>query len=162
MQTIGDDMLEIPSRPLYFGDDETSQNVPDDLLHNIEETESRPASSRILVVDDEKLIADTCAEILEAAGFYAKTAYNGWSALEAMVRFKPDYLLTDVLMPDMNGVELAISVSKMFPETRIILFSGQAGISDILLAGREQGYEFELLAKPIHPFKLIEILKEKG
>lgn len=161
MQNIGD-MLEIPSGSLYFGDDETSRNIPDALLHNIEGTESRPASPRILIVDDEELIANTCSEILEVAGFYTRTAYNGWSALEAMVRFKPDFLLTDVLMPDMNGVELAISVTKMFPGTKVILFSGQAGISDILRSGREQGYEFELLAKPIHPFRLIEILKEKS
>ena len=62
-------------------------------------------------------------------------------------------------MPGMNGVELAIAMSKMFPAARILLFSGQAGISDILLDGHRQGFEFELIAKPIHPLKLIELLK---
>jgi hypothetical protein len=42
---------------------------------------------------------------------------------------------------------------------RHLLFSGQAGISEILLAGHRQGFEFELIAKPIHPLKLIERLK---
>jgi CheY-like chemotaxis protein len=65
-------------------------------------------------------------------------------------------------MPGMNGVELAISISKMFPAARIMLFSGQAGISDILMEGYRQGFEFELIAKPIHPLKLIEHLKNQS
>jgi len=60
----------------------------------------------------------------------------------------------------MNGVELAIALQKNFPKSSILLFSGQAGISEILLEGHRQGYQFELLAKPIHPLKLIERLKE--
>lgn len=63
-------------------------------------------------------------------------------------------------MPRMNGVELAIAVRKMFPETKIVLFSGQAGISEILLNGQRQGFQFELLPKPMHPLKLIERLKD--
>jgi CheY-like chemotaxis protein len=116
---------------------------------------------KILVVDDEKRIADTLSEILEMSGFHVATAYDGWDALEAAARFHPDYLLSDVLMPRMNGVDLAIAMQKMYPDAKILLFSGQAGISDILLAGHRQGFEFELIAKPIHPLKLIERLKAK-
>ena len=73
-------------------------------------------------------------------------------------RFHPDYVLSDVLMPRMNGVELAIAIRKMLPAVKIFLFSGQAGISEILQEGQRQGYDFELIAKPIHPLKLIERL----
>jgi CheY-like chemotaxis protein len=126
---------------------------------NPDETQrSRP---RVLVVDDQKLIVDTIAEILEEAGFHVMAAYDGWTALEAASRFRPDYLLSDVLMPRMNGVELAIAIRKMHPTARILLFSGQAGISEILNEAKRQGFEFELVAKPIHPLKLIELLKEK-
>lgn len=79
--------------------------------------------------------------------------------MELIAKIQSDYLLTDVLMPDMNGIELAIAVSKLLPSTKILLFSGQVGISDILMEGQEQGYEFDLVAKPIHPAKFIEILK---
>ena len=151
-------MLEIGSESIYLGD-EVVRSLTGDLLDETEATERQPARPRVLVVDDEKLIADTCAEILETAGYHARTAYDGWSALQLMAEFRPDYVLTDVLMPRMNGVELAIAVSKMSPETRILLFSGQAGISEILLQGHEQGYEFELVAKPIHPLRLIEHLQ---
>jgi len=116
---------------------------------------------KVLVVDDQRLIADTLAEILENAGFDAVAAYDGFEALEKAARFHPDWILSDVLMPRMNGVELAIAFRKNYPNAAILLLSGQAGISGILEDGRRQGYQFELIAKPIHPLKLIDRIKER-
>ncbi len=124
-------------------------------------TNAEPIRPMVLVVDDQKLIADTITEILQGAGFRATTAYDGGTALDMAAHLKPDYVLSDVLMPRMNGVELAIAVRKMWPVAKILLFSGQAGISEILMEGKKQGYDFELIAKPIHPLKLIERLKEQ-
>lgn len=121
--------------------------------------EDDPVKPRVLIVDDERLLADTTAAILHSAGFRTQTAYDGWEALETARSFHPDYLLTDVMMPLMNGIQLAIAVTKMLPNTKIVLFSGQAGISDIVEEGHAQGYEFPLLAKPVHPLRLIEALK---
>jgi CheY-like chemotaxis protein len=117
------------------------------------------AQARVLVVDDERLLADTTAAILRRAGFSTKTAYDGFGAMEATASFHPDFLLTDIMMPGMNGVELAITIAKTYPTTKILLFSGQAGISEILEKSKAQGFEFPLLAKPVHPSKLIEGLK---
>ena len=116
--------------------------------------------AKVLIVDDQHLIADTLAEILSNAGFDAIAAYDGFDALEKASRFQPHWVLTDVLMPRMNGVELAIALRKNYPASAILLFSGQAGISEILQEGHRQGYQFELIAKPIHPMKLIERLKQ--
>ena len=124
-------------------------------------TRSEMKRPRILVVDDEKLIVDTIAEILQNAGFHVAAAYDGWTALEAARLFHPDYLLSDVLMPKMNGVELAIAIQKMHPAAKIVLFSGQAGISEILQNGHQRGLQFELIAKPIPPLKLIQRLKDQ-
>jgi DNA-binding NtrC family response regulator len=66
------------------------------------------------------------------------------------------------MMPAMNGVELAIATTKMYPTTKIMLFSGQAGISEILENSKMEGFEFQLLAKPVHPYKLVEGLKNLG
>jgi CheY-like chemotaxis protein len=66
---------------------------------------------KVLVVDDEKRIADTLTEILEMVGFQVVSACDGRGALEAAAKFQPDYLLSDVLMPRMNGVELAIAAN---------------------------------------------------
>ena len=116
--------------------------------------------AKVLVVDDQRLIADTLTEILGRAGFDAVAAYDGFDALDKASRFHPHWVLTDVLMPRMNGVELAITFRKNYPGSSILLFSGQAGISEILHEGHRQGYQFELIAKPIHPMKLIERLKQ--
>jgi CheY-like chemotaxis protein len=129
------------------------------LLQGSSSETSLEGDPKVLVVDDEELITETLREILRRAGFDVQIASDGWAALELVPTFRPHYLLTDVLMPRMNGVELAIAVRKIFPDTRIILFSGQAGISEILLNGQRQGYQFELLPKPMHPLKLIERLK---
>jgi DNA-binding NtrC family response regulator len=63
-------------------------------------------------------------------------------------------------MPRMNGVDLAIAIQKMYPTARILLFSGQAGITEIVRTAENQGLQFELIAKPIHPLNLIARLKE--
>jgi DNA-binding NtrC family response regulator len=120
------------------------------------------AQPKVLVVDDERLLADTTAAILRRAGFNAKTAYGGFEALESMSSFEPDYLLTDIMMPAMNGVELAIAITRMYPGTKILLFSGQAGIAQLLQDCKTQGFEFPMLAKPVHPSKLVEGLKRLG
>lgn len=124
------------------------------------ETEnSGPSHLRILVVDDERLLAETTAAVLNRAGFTVKMAFDAFDALEVMRSFRPDCLLTDVMMPQMNGVELAIAITRTYPATKIFLFSGQAGIGQILADSKAQGFEFPLLAKPVHPSKLISLLK---
>jgi CheY-like chemotaxis protein len=144
-----------------FGSDESLRNLIETLRENSESDEPQPSRRKVLVVDDQKLIADTIAEILEDAGFQAVAAYDGWAALEIAATLHPDFLLCDVLMPRMNGVQLAIAARRAHPAAKILLFSGQAGISEILLEGQRQGFEFELIPKPIHPLKLIERLKEQ-
>jgi CheY-like chemotaxis protein len=116
---------------------------------------------KVLVVDDEKLIADTITEILKRNGFNAIGAYSGEQALQIAHRFSPDYLLADVLMPFMNGVELAITIRKISTATRILLFSGHANSADLLNEARRRGHQFDVVAKPIHPEKLMRLLREK-
>src|SRR5579871_5466247 len=113
----------------------------------------------VLVVDDERLIADIMAEILKRSGYHALSAYDGRAALELALQVNPDFVLTDVVMPHMNGVQLAIALTKALPQTEILLLSGQAGVTEIMERGQKEGYSFELIAKPVHPEKLLERLK---
>jgi CheY-like chemotaxis protein len=153
-------MYEIGLGIYQFADETVSKPLAS-RQHKEWERNLEAAKPLILVVDDQRLIADTTAEILNQSGFRASRAYAGNSALEIARKLKPDYLLTDVLMPGMNGIELAIAVVKELPTTKIVLFSGQAGITDILRRAKDDGYVFELLAKPIHPEKLLEHLRRK-
>lgn len=147
-------------RRLYLSDDlgQPPFGLADRQEGSREPQKSRP---RILVVDDQKLIVDTIAEILQGAGFEVAVACDAWAALDLAARFEPDRILSDILMPGMNGVELAIAVRKMYPSVRILLFSGQAGISEILEGAEERGYKFDVIPKPIHPQKLIERIRDQ-
>jgi CheY-like chemotaxis protein len=128
--------------------------------HEKELTKTERKQLTVLVVDDERLIADTTTEILKMSGFKAICAYDGRSALEIAMRVAPDFILTDVVMPIMDGVELATAIRKALPATQIVLLSGQAGTAEILDVARKQGYSFELLSKPIHPERIIQRIKK--
>jgi CheY-like chemotaxis protein len=152
--------MENRSRQIYVSD-EFVRRPAGPVPHREDGTAAPRSRPRILVVDDQKLIVQTLAEILERAGFEVAAAYDGWEALDAAARFQPDHLLSDVLMPRMNGVELAIAVRKMYPTIKILLFSGQAGISELLLSAEERGFVFEVIPKPVHPRKLVERIKDQ-
>ena len=109
----------------------------------------------VLVVDDERVIADTLSIILSRSGFSTRTAYDGMSAMKLAMSETPDLLISDVMMPGMTGIELAIAVTQVIPECKVLLFSGQASTSDLLKEARNQGYDFELLTKPVHPADLL-------
>ena len=72
---------------------------------------------------------------------------------------KPDMLISDVIMTDMNGIDAAIKIRGMLPSCKILLFSGQAATADLLDRARVQGHEFEILAKPVHPQDLLARLR---
>jgi CheY-like chemotaxis protein len=118
------------------------------------------AAPRILVVDDEALIADTIVQILNHNGFIAEAAYNGREAIEAARRIRPQLILSDVMMPYIDGVEAAITIREFCPDTRIVLFSGQSATVEILAGARSRGHDFELLPKPIHPIQLLKHLRK--
>src|SRR5208282_1141605 len=109
----------------------------------------------ILIVDDEPVIADTLAIILKQLGLRTMVAYDGQTALDIAKTAPPDLLLTDVVMPGMSGVDLAIALRHDAPQCRVLLFSGQAATVDMLGEAGRQGHDFTLLSKPLHPKDLL-------
>ncbi len=114
---------------------------------------------KVLVVDDERVIADTLAMILNQSGFEASAVYSGEKALDLAVTLQPDMFISDVIMADLNGIDAAIRMRALLPRIKILLFSGQAATADLLEKARTQGYEFEILAKPVHPQDLLARLR---
>jgi DNA-binding response OmpR family regulator len=123
-------------------------------------TESTARRKRVLVVDDERIIADTLATIFRKAGYEAAPAYDGSSALSQCASFRPDLVISDVVMPGMNGIEMAILVKQRYPACKILMFSGQASTANLLEEARHRGYDFEILAKPVHPAELLARVTE--
>ena len=114
----------------------------------------------VLVVDDEKVIADTLSIILKQSGFSTLTAYDGRTALQLASDFKPDLLISDVMMPGMTGIELAITLTQLVPRCKILLFSGQAATVDLLEEARSLGHDFTTLTKPVHPTDMLKRISE--
>ncbi len=113
---------------------------------------------KIIVVDDEPVIADTLVNILRGEGHDAFAVSNGKSAInltQLMHPVRPDLLVTDVIMPGMDGIETAKEVAKLVPTCRIILFSGQVASTDLVSKAEAEGFSFEILAKPINPDVLL-------
>jgi DNA-binding response OmpR family regulator len=115
----------------------------------------------VFVVDDEHIIAETLTTILQQSGFAAKSFTDPREALSAARDETPDLLLSDVMMPELSGVDLAIAIRQQCPVCKVLLFSGQAGTMDLLSKAREQGHDFHLLPKPIHPADLLRRIRQQ-
>jgi DNA-binding response OmpR family regulator len=112
---------------------------------------------RVLVVDDEHVIADTLSIILNQNGFDASPAYTGRDAIQQALSLEPDLLISDVIFKNetLTGIDVAIKIRESLPACKILLFSGQAATADLLETARSQGHEFDILAKPVHPQDLL-------
>lgn len=110
---------------------------------------------RFLIVDDEKFVADTLAMILEGEGYEAVSVYDGKAALEKTESFVPDCVISDVIMPGMNGIEVCKAIEKKYPQCQILLFSGQASTSELVAKAQAEGHHWDLVAKPIDPEELL-------
>jgi CheY-like chemotaxis protein len=114
------------------------------------------------VVDDEEVIATTLALILKGSGFEVVAFTDPVKALLAAEMRCPDFLITDVMMPVLNGVDLAVQFKAIYPQCRVLLFSGAIFSSSLIEGAREKGHEFQILAKPVHPNELLSTLKQMG
>ena len=115
---------------------------------------------KVLVADDERVIADTLALILNQSGFEATAVYSGEKAIEAAKTLQPDMLISDVIMFGLNGIDAAIEIRKFMPTCKILLLSGFSSTADLLEDARKRGYHFEILAKPIPPSDILARLGE--
>ena len=109
--------------------------------------------SSIYVVDDEEAIAHSLGVILSREGFDVSCFTNPLEALDSIQSSAPDLLISDVMMPQLSGFDLAIETRRHRPECKILLFSAAA--PEQLQKAAKAGYEFRLLQKPVHPTQLL-------
>ncbi len=114
---------------------------------------------RVLVLDDEQVIANSLALILNRSGYEARAVYDPESAIRTARELSPDILISDVFMNGMTGIDAAIRISEIAPHCHIILFSGQAATPDLVERAAANGYHFELIVKPVHPRALLDRLR---
>ena len=114
----------------------------------------------VLVVDDEPIIADSLATILRGNGYSAQAAYSADEALSFANGVHPQVLISDVMMPGMNGIELSLEFAQRFPACKVLLVSGNTGTAALLAESERQGHTHTILAKPVHPLQILNYLSQ--
>jgi DNA-binding response OmpR family regulator len=112
---------------------------------------------RILVVEDERIVADTLGQILAANGYETRVAYSAEDAASIVCDWEPCLAIVDVMLPKMNGIELAVLL-KRDPGCHILLFSGQPSVEALMQEAQRKGHDFEILAKPVHPTVMLNAI----
>ncbi len=111
---------------------------------------------RVLIVDDEHSIADSLALIVQGHGHFTRTAYNAEDAAEIVAAFHPNVVVSDVMLPGMDGVQFAAWLEDSHPDCSVLLISGHPDTSDRL---RPNGHTLPpILAKPFHPSQVLSFL----
>ena len=105
----------------------------------------------VLVIDDNPNFADTFAMVLNASGFQATSEYSGEQGIKRAREDSFDHLITDVMMPGTNGIEIATASREILPDCRILLISGNNNTTELLALAKAQGHDFTIVAKPVHP-----------
>ena len=116
------------------------------------------AERRILIVEDEQVVADTLAQILAAHGYEVRVAYSAEEAIPILSDWSPNLALLDVILPKMNGIDFALIVRKDKPRCGVLLVSGQPTVEQLLQKARDEGHSFDILAKPIHPTVILNTI----
>ena len=123
-------------------------------------------SKRILIVDDVKEIVSGISSILELEGFETFKAENGVEALD-LIDHSFDLVISDILMPEMDGIELCQAIKEKYPDIKIILISGGGRQSNV-----KQSYNYletakkltgvdTILKKPFNPEELVTLINSK-
>jgi len=107
---------------------------------------------RILVVDDEEIVRASCQRVLTEAGYAVRTAASGRDALRACRDEPVDVMLTDLRMPDMDGIEVIRAVTREFPDVRVVVITGYP-TQESAEQARRLGI-FDYLEKPLSPARL--------
>jgi len=117
-----------------------------------------PKSVKILVVDDNKIFLNMLNDFLSGNDFIVEISDNGHEALKKFAEFIPDIVVTDIVMPDIDGIELLLQLRKLNPDIKVIVMSGgNRGHADAYLHMADKLGANAILSKP---FELSELLQE--
>jgi DNA-binding NtrC family response regulator len=103
--------------------------------------------SRILLVDDDRELADALVESLSNLGYSAKAAYSGREGLNTFEKWAFQLVITDLKMPDMDGIELLRAVKTLDKEAVVIIITGYGTIESAVKAIRQGAYDY--ITKPV-------------
>jgi DNA-binding NtrC family response regulator len=115
-----------------------------------------PMTTRILIVEDHADSAEFLRVLLEAEGYVVRTAANGQEAREHVASWKPEIILMDLVLPDVEGLDLLREIRTAGPETQVIVVSGHGSIS-VAVEAMEHG-ALSFVEKPLNASVLLAML----
>jgi two-component system response regulator (stage 0 sporulation protein F) len=126
------------------------------------EGQEKKDKKKILVVEDEFGLHEIFREIFRMEGYDVRIAINGLKGYEIYGEFKPDLVFTDIIMPEMDGLELASKIREVDPQIKVIYMSGFFGIKNLKERIREdvEKYGYLTFSKPFKLSNMLEIVKE--
>ncbi|MBI5855246.1 MAG: response regulator [Nitrospirae bacterium] len=118
-------------------------------------------SADILIVEDDAQVRAMLRKMLEVAGFRVREATNGKDAMKSWKALRPDLVITDVLMPEMDGFEVITTLRKLDPQSKIIAITGggAAKLTNLLPAAKHLGAS-RTLEKPFERDELLKQVRE--
>lgn len=130
-------------------------------MHSAGELAVQNKAVRVMVVDDEKMLAWTMGRLLTKAGYQVVTLSNPLMVLDELRTSPVDLVISDVVMPEMSGIDLAIELKQRGVAAQIILLSGQANTLQLMVKAQGLGYDFEVFPKPIAPRELLRLVEAR-
>jgi DNA-binding NtrC family response regulator len=115
---------------------------------------------RVLIVDDDPVIAESLSEMLSGWGYDTSVASNGVSALARAEEYSPSIIITDVLMPELDGFGLLREIREHHPEIAVILLTGQGSVEMAMRAIQEEG-AYHYFEKPFD-FNKLRLVVERA
>ena len=116
------------------------------------------SKGRILVVDDEDIVRTSCSRTLSPEGYEVSLAKNGFEGLKMASEERFDLVLTDLKMPDMDGIEVLRIIKEKWPETAVIIVTGYQTVDTAVKAIKLGAYDY--IEKPFAPDSLISAVAE--
>ncbi|RJR47474.1 MAG: response regulator [Desulfobacteraceae bacterium] len=129
-----------------------------------EKNKEKPTTLRgkkILVVEDEFGLQETFRDIFRMEGYEVRVAVDGVEGYKAFHQFYPDLVFTDVVMPQMDGLELVRKIRETHPETKVIYVSGFFGINRLKdrLTEDIEKYNYPTLSKPFKVSAMLDLVR---
>src|SRR5262250_1338898 len=111
---------------------------------------------RILAIDDEPTMTEWLKMVIEAEGYEVRTALIGTRGEEIFKQWRPDVVVTDLMLPDLDGVQLLRRLKEVDPSPEVIVISGQGTIARAVEAGQAGAFFF--LEKPDSQEGLLDLI----
>jgi DNA-binding NtrC family response regulator len=124
------------------------------------EASNTESAISVLICDDEELLVKSCGQILSSEGYTVFTEGRGKNALENVRRHRPDIVLTDLMLPDMDGLTLLKEIKKLAPETLVVMITGFATVDSSVEAIRAGAYDY--IPKPFTATQLRILIGRAG